>query len=137
VVDGCLAEGVSAAAAAHAARRAADPVVRATLDTIASDEASHAELAWDILKWCCEEGGTEVSNRLCALVERAPHAVGPSVPAELEPELEAHGQLGTAAWRVLGDEVRAKVVTQLAILCDAVERREAIKAELRRRAVRN
>jgi len=116
VVDGCVAEGVSAAAAAEAARRAQDPAVRATLEAIAADEASHAELAWDIVQWCCEDGGAGVSHRLGALVRRAPEVVGPSVPADLEPQLEAHGQLGAAAWRALGDEVRSNVLTRLAML---------------------
>jgi hypothetical protein len=116
VLDGCVAEGVSAAAAAEAARRATDPVVRATLEMIAADEATHAELAWDIVQWCCEEGGTDVSDRLGALVGRAPAVVGPSLPADLEPELAAHGQLGLSAWRALGNEVRVNVATRLALL---------------------
>jgi hypothetical protein len=124
VVDGCLGEGVSAAAAEEAGRRAADPVVRATLEMIAADEAAHAELAWDVVRWCCGSGGAEVSDRLCALVEQAPSLVGSRLPPHLERELEAHGQLAPSVWRLLGDEVRAKVVTRLAILCDEVNRRD-------------
>jgi hypothetical protein len=118
VVDGCLGEGVSAAASDEAGRRATDPVVRSTLEMIAADEAAHAELAWDIVRWCCGTGGTEVSKRLRALVEQAPPIVGASLPAHLEQELEAHGQLGVSVWRRLGDEVRAKVLTRLATLCE-------------------
>ncbi|HMF40658.1 MAG TPA: hypothetical protein VKQ32_08185 [Polyangia bacterium] len=115
VVDGCLAEGVAAAAAEEAARRAADPVVRATLQAVAADEASHAELAWDIVRWCCEGGDAALGDRLCSLVDRAPQVVGPALPADLERQLEAHGHLGAAAWRTLGEEVRAKVTTRLAV----------------------
>jgi len=113
VVDGCLGEGVSAAAAEEAGRRAADPVVRATLEMMAADEAAHAELAWDVVRWCCVNGGTEVSSRLDALVEKAPPIAGSSLPPHLERELEAHGQLRASVWRRLDAEVRTNVVARL------------------------
>ena len=53
LVDGCLLEGAAAAYAQVALARASDPAVRTALAIIARDEASHAELAWEIARWGC------------------------------------------------------------------------------------
>ena len=50
-VEGCVRETWAALLAAHQARHAADPQVRATMRAIADDEARHAELAWAIDAW--------------------------------------------------------------------------------------
>jgi len=50
-VEGCVRETWAALLAAHQARHAADPRVRAVMHSIAADEARHAELAWAIDAW--------------------------------------------------------------------------------------
>lgn len=50
-VEGCVGETWAALAAAHQARRAADPEVRALYAEIAADETRHAELAWALDAW--------------------------------------------------------------------------------------
>jgi hypothetical protein len=49
--DGCLGEGTAAAWAAAEAETAGDAALRAALRGIAVDEAGHAQLAWDVLRW--------------------------------------------------------------------------------------
>lgn len=51
MVEGCVRETYGALVATHQGRRAADPVVRATMARIAQDETRHAALAWDIAHW--------------------------------------------------------------------------------------
>lgn len=46
--EGCVREAYGAVVAAHQARAAADPEVRRVMETIAHDEAAHAELAFAI-----------------------------------------------------------------------------------------
>lgn len=50
-VEGCVRETWAALSAAHQARHAEDPRIRATMIRIAADEARHAELAWSIDAW--------------------------------------------------------------------------------------
>jgi hypothetical protein len=66
LVDGCLAEGAAAALAAAAAARCADPAVRAALARIADEEAAHAALSADVVRWCRARGGDEVARSLDA-----------------------------------------------------------------------
>jgi len=49
--EGCVRESYGASVAYHQAHAASDPAVRAALAAIADDEASHAELSWDIDRW--------------------------------------------------------------------------------------
>jgi hypothetical protein len=65
--EGCVDETIYATLAAERALRATDRVVRAALETIADDEARHAELAWKTLAWAVRAGGDEVRDA----VERA------------------------------------------------------------------
>jgi hypothetical protein len=67
-LDGCLGEGAAAAQAQYALRCAADEGVRSTLAVIARDEASHAELAWAVLAFCLQEGGSPVCEAIAALL---------------------------------------------------------------------
>ena len=50
-VEGCVRESYGAAVAYYQARAATEPEVRAALAVIAEDEASHAELSWDLDRW--------------------------------------------------------------------------------------
>ena len=49
--EGCIRETYGALVATVQARRAADPVVRSALATIARDETRHAALSWDLHEW--------------------------------------------------------------------------------------
>ena len=49
--EGCVEETVSTALAALRLRHATDPLVRATLERIVSDETRHAALAWRTARW--------------------------------------------------------------------------------------
>ncbi len=80
LVDGCLAEGLAADVARAAAERAVDPVVRATFVMIAADEARHAELAWDVMAWCIEQGGRSTRAALAARLERLDDELTPRLP---------------------------------------------------------
>lgn len=61
--DGCLNEGVAARLAAGAALRCEGELGKA-LGRIAEDEARHAELAWEIVKWSLDQGGAFVESLL-------------------------------------------------------------------------
>lgn len=50
-VEGCVRETWAALSAAHQARHAEDPAIRAAMAEIAGDEARHAELAWALDAW--------------------------------------------------------------------------------------
>jgi hypothetical protein len=67
-VDGCLGEGLAArVAAAEAQLDAATPRIRDVQRSIARDEASHAELAWDILAYTLAREPEAVRAALAAV----------------------------------------------------------------------
>jgi hypothetical protein len=70
--EGCVGEAVFAAAAARARDLATDPDVREALTVIARDEAEHAALAWDLVAWCVEAGGSAVREALAAAAGALP-----------------------------------------------------------------
>lgn len=81
LVDGCLAEGIASDVAWLSASRAEDPVIRATLTMIAREEAGHAELAWDVLAWCLEQGDDAVHRAVATRVEALSKELTPQLPA--------------------------------------------------------
>jgi hypothetical protein len=115
LLDGCLLEGVAAEVARQALTRARDPEVRAALAIIARDEASHVELAWEIVRWCCDRGGGRVRRRLASALAKAPASFSyPRLPRALEDELADHGWLGAAAWEDAARRTRATVAARVA-----------------------
>ncbi|MFO0549856.1 MAG: kelch repeat-containing protein [Polyangiaceae bacterium] len=62
--DGCFGEGLSAEIALRAAAQASRPELATALSRIGRDEASHAELAWDVLAFAIERGGEPLVARL-------------------------------------------------------------------------
>jgi hypothetical protein len=70
-IDGCLGEGAAAERAVREARRARDARTRGIHTRIATDESRHAELAWDILRWAVDQGGSVVRDAVGS-VEPAP-----------------------------------------------------------------
>jgi len=112
--DGCLMEGFGAAVIEAGRVRTADRPLRAVLAAIAREEASHAQLAWDIVGWCIEVEGAPLCAARMPLVENAPT---PAVPRELPPALEsellAHGCISASEWRRLFLLARAPVTERL------------------------
>lgn len=99
LIDGCLLEGVAAEVAQRALGRARDRHARAALEVIARDEASHAELAWEVVRWCCDRGGEPVRRHLARAIDKAPTSTrAPRVPESLAEALTDHGWLGSTAW---------------------------------------
>lgn len=117
LIDGCLNEGIGAEVARQACERAGEPVVRAALEIIARDELSHAELAWQVVEWCCAGGGAEVERILGETIHAPlPLAAPKPLPERVQTELGAHGWLGTASWQELADRTQLAVASRLATL---------------------
>ena len=117
LIDGCLLEGVAADVAQQALARARDERARAALVVIARDEASHVALAWEVVRWCCAEGGEAVQRRLLAALHKAPTSVSsPQIPADLAAELADHGWLDRTAWDEALRRTSAEVASRLATL---------------------
>jgi tetratricopeptide (TPR) repeat protein len=55
IVEGCVAETISARQAVVAHERSQDPSVRTALAQIAEEETKHAELAWRFVEWLIEK----------------------------------------------------------------------------------
>jgi hypothetical protein len=94
---------LSALLAATMCDHASDPAVRHVLSIIARDEASHAALAWQTLRWAVEEGGEAVERAiapalLAGVAPSKSNSVGPAhltghgiLSAELASEVVAMG----------------------------------------------
>lgn len=67
--DGCLAEGAASTLAQRTANHTKDKPTRSTLQTIARDERSHAELARQTIAFCVARGGKRIRNALCQRFE--------------------------------------------------------------------
>jgi rubrerythrin len=78
-IEGCVHETWAALSAAHQARRAADPRLRAVFAAIARDEARHAELAWAIDAWLSSQLETVARAEVAA----ARRAAGEALVARL------------------------------------------------------
>jgi hypothetical protein len=121
VREGCVGETVSAIVAAEQLARAQEPAVRSALETIAADEARHAELAWRTVAWALEVGGAEVRSA-CEraftealaqepdLATAAPMNQGPDGWANLE----VHGRLDAVTLRAVARSAMSEVVARCA-----------------------
>ena len=69
-VAGCVHETWAGLCAAHQARHARDPAVRAAYAAIAGDEARHADLAWALAAWL-DDQLTPAARSLVAAARRA------------------------------------------------------------------
>lgn len=116
VHEGCVGETVSALIALAARDAATDPAVRAALDEIAADEASHAALSWRWVGWALEQGGAELrdaveaafaeATAVCAAGDHAAErgaGIDPSV-------LHTFGRLTAAEQRAVAARGLAEVV---------------------------
>jgi hypothetical protein len=116
--DGCVAEGVAAAQARAAGRRARDPAVRAALRIIARDEAGHAALAWSIVTHCLrrDDGVRRALARELEGLERQRVEYRRSrVTSNDDAGAESrHGELSVARQHVIAARVIDRVVARLA-----------------------
>lgn len=92
MIEGCVRETWAALCAAHQARHAADPAVRALFTEIAEDEARHAELAWAIDAWLATQLDAAARATLAAARHRAARELLGSLAARADaPELRELG----------------------------------------------
>jgi hypothetical protein len=70
-VEGCVNETFGALLAAWQARSAADGEVRTTMRRIARDEARHAALGWDVMRWTNTRLGSRGKKQAARAAERA------------------------------------------------------------------
>jgi hypothetical protein len=112
VLGGCVGETIAALTASEQLSVATDPEVRAALETIARDEARHAELAWRIAAWACDVGGSEVRTRMAAAFRAALGARDAAPVAEPAGggALQGLGQLGAAHEHAIRERVLREVV---------------------------
>jgi hypothetical protein len=113
VREGCVGETVSAIVAAEQLARAYEPSVRSALETIAADEARHAELAWRTVAWALEVGGPEV-HAACKRAFAEALSQEPSIfaAAPIAMNLEAHGRLDEVTLRAVARSAMMEVVAR-------------------------
>jgi hypothetical protein len=99
--EGCVVETLGAALAREQALAADDPEMRAALESIAEDEARHAELSWKIVAWAVGRGDERVRHA----VERALSSPLPPLDRVASTTLEE-----LAPYGVLSNERTARVV---------------------------
>jgi hypothetical protein len=114
IVDGCLGETVAALEAARALEQASAPPVCDALRIIARDEASHAELAFRILRWALAEGDESVRRVVAATLAELAEYAAPRSPREA-PRASSRGS-GILSARELAD-VRARAVRDVVRPC--------------------
>ncbi|HMJ12376.1 MAG TPA: ferritin-like domain-containing protein [Polyangiaceae bacterium] len=88
--EGCIGETVGAAEASALLGRATDADVRAALSVVARDEASHAELAWQTVRWALDSGKAEVRVAVNQAFAEDPGIVG---DVEDPPEVTLHASI--------------------------------------------
>lgn len=95
--DGCMGETVAALIVAEQSEAAQDPELARALRGIADDEARHAELAWSLLRWALDVGGSPVRAAVAQAFEATFAQL--SRGGELSGQalnLRAHGRLAAA-----------------------------------------
>lgn len=119
IEEGCLGETRAALEASWAAERCADPILRAVLETIAADEARHAELAWRVVRWILSSAPELVP----LATEQFARAAEPLDSTRTRPRAEAaeaaeaaehHGLLGAAALTACHRQAQRDVVAPCA-----------------------
>ncbi|MCY1007045.1 ferritin-like domain-containing protein [Nannocystis pusilla] len=107
-VEGCVGETWAALLAAHQARVAEDPEIRACMAEVAADEAAHADLAWAVDAWIAPRLSADERTRVLAARSRAVLALRD--PPILDETLERRAGLPTPdlarrLWEALGREL--------------------------------
>lgn len=106
--EGCMGETLGAALAAASAQRAQDPQIRATLETIAADEARHAALSWRIVAWAIQAGGPLVRAAVADAFQRPLPLTTPAFPDSAN--AEAMGVLSADAQEAIFARALREVV---------------------------
>ncbi len=104
-LDGWRNESLAACLAAARRHHATVPAVHAAMDTVLRDEASHAQLAWDIVRWAIAQGGETVRQAVREVLTEAP-----PLRATPEPLVPAWGRLGAEALQAVLDQSQAAVI---------------------------
>jgi len=112
--DGCLNEGTEAAVADARAAKTRDNCVKRTLKNIAREEATHAALAWDVLRWATETGGDPIRDAVADAVAesgvaRLPRAANNPKGAG-QPSGAARAQIAEAVRAAATDRWRAEAI---------------------------
>lgn len=107
--EACVGETIGVAEAQAAVRCCVDPHLRATLQTIADDEARHAALAWRTLGWLLAEGDPALRREAQDILEQAIAEIL-IVPEEPGPDLAPWGVLSSAARRTVREHAVMMVV---------------------------
>lgn len=102
LLEGCIAETLSAAEVEHSAESASEPVIKAALAQIAQDEFRHAALAFEFVGWAASTGGDSIRS---ALRETACDHL-PKLIAVRSAEPAAHD---FSPWGIISDAVRHQV----------------------------
>lgn len=104
-VEGCVYETFGAAVAMVQAKRARRPALRDAMRRIARDEASHAQLAWDLASWMERHLDAAALNRVRRARDRAAHALLRSMDRLPHPRLVSELGLppGCQARRIASD----------------------------------
>ncbi len=108
-LDGCLQEGTAAACAAAEARATRDSGIRLVQEAIASDEAEHAALAWDVIDWAISLGGAPVREALAAIRDVDSHRDYGEVPNEVA----EYGIMGPRLYEDIASQVRLQARAEL------------------------
>ncbi len=80
--DGCIGEEAAAAWATAEAAEATSPFVRMAQGSIATDEAGHAALAWDVIAWTLARGGAPVRAALVDAAEQVTRVEASTIGTE-------------------------------------------------------
>lgn len=107
--EGCVGETLAAVVASAQQMVVCDAAVRAALTTIALDEASHAELAWQTVSWVLRSFGDSTRDVAAGAFDAA---IEEALAAELPVEAahHAHGRLSTEEQRAERERAIREVV---------------------------
>jgi hypothetical protein len=110
--EGCIGETVAAVEAAEALEYATDPEIRRALTRIAEDEARHAELAWQFVRWAIESGSEDVRRWASDEFARAQEPSGETEasPTRKERVLLSGGIVPERLRRLIRREAMSRIV---------------------------
>lgn len=115
VREGCIAETLSALMVGEAAEHSDDAEERAVLAVLARDETKHAQLAWQIVRWALDTGGSSVRAAVSEAFRDAPRYSGQGglLPEEAAREVVRRGWaevIQPAAAALLGEASSGRAV---------------------------
>lgn len=96
-VDGCLNEGLAALVAAEEGAASADPAEARVSARIARDEAEHAALGLDVVRWALAHDRTLAPHRT-EQVDALPFASSPLGPRRVRELARHHGSVALGSW---------------------------------------